>query len=466
MDPKRRKAQALHAQAKAGNADSLISWYNDGADGQIDWGSPGDWQQCVDVASQYMSEDDAAGFCELRHQDATGMSTSEHAAEEGGKGRAEPREVKYFQLRDFKAVDRGNGYLEGYLAVFNNVDDGGDRILPGAFRDTLEEFKRTGFFAVNHNWDALPIGYVDDAYEDNIGLWVRFAYHSHQAAQDARSVAKERLAAGKSVGESIGYEILPGGVLPGKDGSRRDLTKLGVFEGSQVSVPMNRRALATAVKGQTAPPKDTPKAGHKWMGDYYAPTSAPQFFGGEPLEGTYEDLIEDLQDALNVARMGMPWSGSYGCVLVLATYPDRCIAVTWGSEDDPDEPVYWSVPYTLDQDGDPVLGQPQEVAIQFAPVGDGGVSFMGHAGRLLVAAREFTKRADARRERRVKEGRELSSGNRETLGAILDALDGVLTQLRELHSRTEPKPKDAEKAARRALLEFERIRAQLNGVAV
>jgi ParB/Sulfiredoxin domain len=58
---------ALH---KAGNPEALREWYNEGADGQIDWGSPGDFDACVSVASQYI--DDAEGFCNLRHQDATG----------------------------------------------------------------------------------------------------------------------------------------------------------------------------------------------------------------------------------------------------------------------------------------------------------------------------------------------------------------------------------------------------------
>lgn len=57
---------------KAGNPEALREWYNNGADGQIDWGSDGDFMQCVGVASDYMSEEDAKGFCNLRHQDAVG----------------------------------------------------------------------------------------------------------------------------------------------------------------------------------------------------------------------------------------------------------------------------------------------------------------------------------------------------------------------------------------------------------
>jgi hypothetical protein len=63
------RIRSLH---KAGNPQALIDWYNDGADGQINWGSDGDFDQCVGVASRYMAEDDAKGFCNLRHQDAVG----------------------------------------------------------------------------------------------------------------------------------------------------------------------------------------------------------------------------------------------------------------------------------------------------------------------------------------------------------------------------------------------------------
>lgn len=64
-----------------GNAQYLIDWYNAGADGGIDWGEPGDWQQCIDIAGRYI--DNPEGFCQLRHIDATGMTTYEHAHEDG-----------------------------------------------------------------------------------------------------------------------------------------------------------------------------------------------------------------------------------------------------------------------------------------------------------------------------------------------------------------------------------------------
>lgn len=70
---------------KAGDPSALIEWFNNGADGQIDWGSEGDWDQCVSVASEHMDEDQAQGFCQLRHMDATGMTTAEHHAQKERK---------------------------------------------------------------------------------------------------------------------------------------------------------------------------------------------------------------------------------------------------------------------------------------------------------------------------------------------------------------------------------------------
>ena len=57
-------------ERRDGYPQALIDWYNAGADGAIDWGEDGDFEQCVAVAEKHI--DDAEGFCNLRHQDATG----------------------------------------------------------------------------------------------------------------------------------------------------------------------------------------------------------------------------------------------------------------------------------------------------------------------------------------------------------------------------------------------------------
>ena len=64
---------------KAGNPQALIDWYNAGADGQIDWGTPGDFQQCVAIAGKHL--DNPEGFCQLRHMDATGEPAGKASGE-------------------------------------------------------------------------------------------------------------------------------------------------------------------------------------------------------------------------------------------------------------------------------------------------------------------------------------------------------------------------------------------------
>lgn len=77
-----------------GNARHLIDWFNAGADGAIHWGTPGDWAECVAVASAHMTPEQAKGFCQNRHQEATGMSTAEHAHNEGKAFEGKPWHVE------------------------------------------------------------------------------------------------------------------------------------------------------------------------------------------------------------------------------------------------------------------------------------------------------------------------------------------------------------------------------------
>jgi len=71
-------ARAIEIQ-KAGDAQALIDWYNAGADGQINWGTAGDFDACVAIAGKHL--DNPEGFCQLRHMDATG----EPAGKAGGE---------------------------------------------------------------------------------------------------------------------------------------------------------------------------------------------------------------------------------------------------------------------------------------------------------------------------------------------------------------------------------------------
>lgn len=148
--------------------------------------------------------------------------------------------------------DGGAGSMSGYLSAFGNIDRGGEIVVPGAFSKHLDTFLKDGFIALNHNWDALPIATVTDAHEDDFGLHFTADFHSHPAAQAARTTSMERIARGKSVSTSIGYKVA--------DSERTKdallLKDLPLYEGSIVNVPMNPLPTVGMVKGWTTTSAD------------------------------------------------------------------------------------------------------------------------------------------------------------------------------------------------------------------
>jgi HK97 family phage prohead protease len=185
-------------------------------------------------------------------------------------------ERKTVNLKDFTMSDEGSGFLEGYPSVFGSVDSTGDIIVPGAYADTIPDFLSRGFTAQGHDWSFGGLtGYPVEAKEDGHGLFAKMAFHSTPDAQNARTVAKERAAAGKEVPLSIGFEAqefehieakdyatkLPQYVAPdqlesvlaysAKFPKLRALKKIRLYEFSLVSAPAQRAAQAVSVKAES-----------------------------------------------------------------------------------------------------------------------------------------------------------------------------------------------------------------------
>ncbi len=151
-------------------------------------------------------------------------------------------EVKSFDF-EFKALSE-DGEFEGYAAIFNNVDLGGDRILPGAFTKTL---KKTGgkipILADHHSRDQ--IGWGLEAMEDKRGLKVHGKLNfAVQRASEKYALAKQAAEVGARMGLSIGYAA----IRPTYEGDVRILKEIDLGEYSLVTFPMNTRAGITAVK--------------------------------------------------------------------------------------------------------------------------------------------------------------------------------------------------------------------------
>lgn len=147
-----------------------------------------------------------------------------------------------------KAAITDTGVFEGYANVFNVVDHGGDVTMPGAFAKALPEFLRDGFLAWGHDWND-PVAMPIEAHEDEHGLYIKGQFHSTARAQEARTIAKERLEAGLTMGLSIGYAVEKGTV--NKAGGLDLHTIYPLWETSLVTVPMNQASYITAVKSDS-----------------------------------------------------------------------------------------------------------------------------------------------------------------------------------------------------------------------
>lgn len=151
--------------------------------------------------------------------------------------------TKDFALKVKDLSDEGT--FEGYASVFGNVDLYGDKVVPGAFVESLAQHKREGSAVLmlwQHNSDE-PIGVWDDLAEDAKGLWGKGRILLDvQAGREAHA----RLKAGAVRGLSIGYREKEADQEQGV----RLLKKLELMEISIVSFPANRRARVEAVKSE------------------------------------------------------------------------------------------------------------------------------------------------------------------------------------------------------------------------
>lgn len=142
---------------------------------------------------------------------------------------------------EIKRVDPASGAIEGYGAVFGNIDHQGDVIESGAFSDTLKARPEVPMLW-QHKFDE-PIG-TFRAEQDRHGLHVRGALTLEAArAKEARALARD----GAVRGLSIGF-IATDWTMKG---STRHIKAVDLLEVSLVTFPANPAATITNVKNMS-----------------------------------------------------------------------------------------------------------------------------------------------------------------------------------------------------------------------
>lgn len=152
-----------------------------------------------------------------------------------------------FELKEVGDADDDKiASFTGYASTFNNVDLGRDRILAGAFLQTMKKDGTTWPILHMHNSHA-QIGWNAAAEEDKRGLKVSGELNLEvQLAREQHALAKQAKKHGAKMGLSIGYRPEVWEI----DGDKRirDLKQVKMYEYSFVVWPMNPKGRVTQIK--------------------------------------------------------------------------------------------------------------------------------------------------------------------------------------------------------------------------
>jgi HK97 family phage prohead protease len=127
-------------------------------------------------------------------------------------------------------ADGEKGIIEAYVSIFNNVDLVGDKIIKGAFAESLAKKLPKGVWM--HNWDE-PIAKTLEAREDDKGLYIKGQLILDvQRAKEAYALMKDGV-----IDEfSIGYRVLED---EWEEDGTRVLKKIRLYEWSPVLAGAN-----------------------------------------------------------------------------------------------------------------------------------------------------------------------------------------------------------------------------------
>lgn len=350
-------------------------------------------------------------------------------------------ERKFVDLKNLKMLDTGTGSIEGYRSVFGEIDEGGDIVIKGAFADCMNEYLASGFSAHSHDWKFTEaVGYPVEAFEDDYGWHVKSVFHSTQTAQDARTIASERKAAGKQVGFSFGYLPVEYEWVDAKDfkdklpqylkadrlevnlakaqkfNRIRVLKKVEAPEDSLVLAGMNKLAAATAVKDATGE-KPVVKG---MLAEQLAQTTPSTWEIESAFRRVICKIAESAKNAPSIGESSFDWRAKV--TEVISEYGPTM------------------QPLILAQIEEFINSSDDEFYLKGESVSGPFESF----DAVVSAVEKHTANMQRNHEARTKEGRVLSSSNRATVQSCRDALTSLMGELDALLAMSEPKPKEKE----------------------
>lgn len=160
------------------------------------------------------------------------------------------------------------GVFEALVSVFGNKDSHGDVVLPGAFADTLAEWKDSGSpipIYWSHRMDDpdYNIGEVIEAKETAAGLWVKGRIDL-DAPPSSKAAQVYRLLKGRRVTQfSFAYDVLEGAWVQKDDDEFYELRKMKLYEVGPTPIGANQETELLAVKSAAVAARHLAQLGAK-----------------------------------------------------------------------------------------------------------------------------------------------------------------------------------------------------------
>jgi HK97 family phage prohead protease len=352
---------------------------------------------------------------------------------------------------ELKAAGEDRGRLSGRAAALHNIDAGRDIIAAGAFKADLSDPGRIFVGGLNHNWDQ-PIGRLVSAHEsDGALVFESGPIVDTTHGQDVKKLIQAGIIDRASIGykavefkhlngpdevkgywKSVGYQP-SGDDLERANGRIRLLTRLKLFEVSPVTIPMNDRAMISAVKFGGPGMYDQ-------VGSYGAPHGPP---------GDLDDATDRVRDCVVGIFLDYLCMSLRFVVANDMVAPDDRLAIVGQTIDQTRDALLQHLrPILAADDSDDAaediaetlgdmskqlkarLDLPGFDTKDFALVP--GADFASHS-RVVVSANEvdlaavaaFVRRAESRSEARFKVGRELSQANIDEIDSVADSIEAM-----------------------------------------
>ena len=156
-------------------------------------------------------------------------------------------EYKNFPF-DLKGTSADNNYFyfEGYAAIFDTNDRCGDRILRGAFKESLTSIP-VKILWQHQSWE--PLGVPEKLLEDDKGLFTRAKLPKNDFLVKNRVIPQMKIGSVDSL--SIGYRVRDSHWITEDDEDIYIISKASLYEISPVSIPMHPEAGITGIKAAT-----------------------------------------------------------------------------------------------------------------------------------------------------------------------------------------------------------------------